>query len=326
MNTTLTNHAAANVTRLAHLPITLFSIVMGLAGVAIAWDRTEFLSAFSQPIGLAIATLSSAFFVFLLIAYGTKIIRHRSYVALELRHPIRINFFPTIAISFLLLSVYWRQNATATTSLWAVGALLQLLLTLYVMSSWIHHTHYEINHINPGWFIPVVGNIIVPITGTYLGYTEVSWFFFSIGIVFWLIMFTVVMYRLIFHDPIPAKITPMLFILLAPPSIGFVSYTLLIDGLDNFARILFYTAIFIGLLLASNTVRYFKLPFFISSWAYSFPLAALAIATTRFSALNESAIFNGISFGILLLLSTLVVWLALNTIKAAKHHEICVPE
>ncbi|WP_425415989.1 hypothetical protein [Pseudoalteromonas qingdaonensis] len=44
--------------------------------------------------------------------------------------------------------------------------------------------HYRLEHANPSWFIPVVGNIIAPITGAKLGYIEVSWFFFSVGIVF----------------------------------------------------------------------------------------------------------------------------------------------
>jgi tellurite resistance protein len=33
------------------------------------------------------------------------------------------------------------------------------------------------------------------------------------------------MYCLFFHELLPARMTPVLFILLAPPSVGFVSYS-----------------------------------------------------------------------------------------------------
>ena len=75
------------------------------------------------------------------------------------------------------------------------------------------------------------------------------------------------------------RLTPTLFILLAPPSVGFIAYLQLIGSLDAFARILYYTALFLSLLLASNALRFLRIPFFISAWAYSFPLAALTIAT-----------------------------------------------
>lgn len=48
----------------------------------------------------------------------------------------------------------------------------------------------------PAWFIPVVGNIIVPLAGVRFAPAEVSWFFFSIGLVFWIVLLAIVMYRL----------------------------------------------------------------------------------------------------------------------------------
>ncbi|MFB0975797.1 MAG: hypothetical protein QMB71_06820 [Tolumonas sp.] len=82
----------------------------------------------------------------------------------------------------LLLSVVWHKFESLSYGLWGIGAIVQLSLTLLVMHSWIHHDHYRLEHANPSWFIPVVGNIIAPITGAKLGYIEVSWFFFSVGI------------------------------------------------------------------------------------------------------------------------------------------------
>jgi tellurite resistance protein len=75
----------------------------------------------------------------------------------------------------------------------------------------------------------------------------------------------------VLHAPLALRLTPTLFILLAPPSVGFVAYTSLSGGLDAFGRVLYYTALFLGMLFASNALRFFRVPFFVSAWAYSFP-------------------------------------------------------
>lgn len=200
------------------------------------------------------------------------------------------------------------------------------MLTLAIFSSWIHHTHYEIHHANPAWFIPVVGNILVPIAGVRLASPELSWFFFSIGLVFWIVLLTIVLYRLFFHEPLPARLTPTLFILLAPPSVGFIAYLQLIGSLDAFARILYYTALFLSLLLASNALRFLRIPFFISAWAYSFPLAALTIATLVMSTHQPGLVFTLLGLGLLTMVSLVVAALTVRTLVAVGRQQICAPE
>jgi tellurite resistance protein len=194
------------------------------------------------------------------------------------------------------------------------------------MSSWIHHTHFQITHANPAWFIPVVGNILVPIVGVNFGHADISWFFFSIGVVFWLVLLTIVLYRLFFNEALPARLTPTLFILLAPPSVGFLSYLALTDSVDAFARILYFIALFLGLLLASNAARFFRVPFFISAWAYSFPLAALTLATLEMGSRSGLLVYNWLGWVLLMLSSGVVSILAIKTMVAAFRGNICIPE
>ena len=123
---------------------------------------------------------------------------------------------------------------------------------------------------------------------------------------FWIVLLTIVLYRLFFHEPLPVRLTPTLFILLAPPSVGFIAYIRLTGSVDAFGRILYYTALFLALLLASNAVRFLRSPFFISAWAYSFPLAALTIATLVMSTHLPLPLFPLFGFGLLVLLSVVV--------------------
>lgn len=312
--------------RLEHLPVPLFATVMGTAGLAIAWHKAHAVLGAPQAIGQALSWWALALFAVIVLAYAAKIAGHPKAVAAELAHPVRLNFFPAISISLLLLAVAFAAELPEMARvLWTIGALAHLGFTLYVMSSWIHHSRYQIQHANPAWFIPVVGNVIVPVAGTAFAPAEVSWFFFSIGIVFWIALFTIVLYRLFFHEPLPARLTPTLFILIAPPAVGFLAYLKLAGEVDAFARILYYTALFLTLLLATNAARFFRLPFFLSSWAYSFPLAAITIATL---AMTEQVGGAFASLGLLLLgvLSIVLALLTVRTAIAVVRGEICVPE
>ena len=312
---------------LEHFPIAFFSTVMGLAGLMLAWQKAHAVLGAPPIISTGLRGAVTALFIILLIFYGLKALRYPQAVVMEMRHPIRINFFPTVSISLLLLAIVYLERAPeAALWLWIAGALLHLGFTLAIFGSWIHHTHYDIKHANPAWFIPVVGNIVIPVAGVRLASPELSWFFFSIGLVFWIVLMTIVLYRLFFHEPLPVRLAPTLFILLAPPSVGFIAYLALTGELDAFARILYYSALFLGLLLASNAVRFLRLPFFISAWAYSFPLAALTLATLIMGARLPSLIFDLLGIGLLAILSLVVAVLVFRTAVAIQRREICAPE
>ncbi len=69
-----------------------------------------------------------------------------------------------------------------------------------------------------------------------------------------------------------------------------------------------------------------KLPFALSFWALSFPLAAITTASFRFAALTESGFHHAVGLVLLLLLVLVVGMLVYRTTKAARADRICVPE
>ena len=312
---------------LAHFPVSLFSTVMGLTGLAIAWQKAHLAFGASPAVWIGIAMLASAVFVSLVGLYAVKLVRFPDAVRGEWRHPVRVSFFPTISISLMLLAAVWGETAPSVSFvLWVAGALLQLLFTLSILSSWMFHTHYDIKHANPAWFIPVVGNLFVPIGGARFASPELGWFFFSIGFVFWLVLMIIVFYRVFFHEPVPPRLQPTLFILLAPPAVGFVAYGVLVPELDSVARVLYYFALFLALLLGVNAPRFVRGGFFISSWAYSFPLAAITIASFSMAQRSGLPFFLSLAGALLALATTVIGLLVVKTLGAARRNAICVPE
>lgn len=314
--------------QLKYFPLALFASIMGIAGLTLSWLQAQRLGMIDgREIGVSLRLVASVLYGLLLIFYGIKLLRFPDQVLADTRHPVRLNFLAAIPIAMLLLATSWFGDWPELAQLfWWAAAISLLCVTIYTMSSWIHHTHYEVTHANPAWFIPVVGNAIAPIAGVQLAPHDLCWFFFSIGIVFWIVVMTIVMYRLFFHAPLPERMTPTLFILVAPPAVAFNSYVALTGDVDGFARVLYFTALFLTIVLTSNFLRFLRLPFFISGWAYSFPLAALTLATLEMAAHTRASFYVGLSWVLLIALSVIVTLLAIKTVKMALRGAICLPE
>jgi len=312
---------------LMHVPIPLFALVMGTAGLGITWRKAHQVLGVPAIVGEIVLAVAAISFVAIALLYLTKWITHPAEVRTEFNHPVRSSFFPAFSISLLLLSLgAIPYSHDLTLGLWATGTTLHLLLTLRLLGRWIVHNQ-QINHSNPAWFIPVVGNVLVPLPGVHLGFTEISWFFFSIGIVFWVLLFTIVFYRIVFHDQLPAKFIPTLFILIAPPAIGFLSYVLLNGGVvDGFARVLVYVALFITLLNFSLARQYMRVPFFVSWWAYTFPMAAVSVATMEFHHLNGYDEMSIICWTLLTVTTIVIVSVFLRTLMALVQGKLFVPD
>ncbi|MCS6883168.1 MAG: SLAC1 anion channel family protein [Oscillochloridaceae bacterium] len=319
--------------RLQYFPISFFASVLGMTGATIALQRAErFLG---LPFAISGIVLVASLAIFLVVAtfYTLKAIRYPEAVKREFAHPVKINFFPTISISMLLFGIaFMRLNSDVSRLFWMAGAALHIGFTIAILSAWMQRTTLQPQHANPAWFIPVVGNIIVPIAGVEHAPAEVSWFFFSIGLIFWLVLLTIVLYRIIFYPPLAERLRPTLFILIAPPAVGFISYLRLMEHdvsgftLDSFARVMYYVALFIFILLLTQARYFVTLPFYLSWWAYSFPVAAIAIATIVMASRTNLPVFQGLAYGLLIGLGALIIVLLFRTVMAIVQRKICIED
>ncbi len=313
--------------RLQYLPISVFSIVLGLCGYVMATQKVGALHGFSPQAGQILLAVTTAIYGLLVALYVAKAVRWWPEVAAELKHPTKLSFFPAISISLLLLSAAFLDvDRQVSAVLWYVGVGLQLIVSLGVLSAWIRHTHFQIQHFSPAWFIPVVGNLIVPVAGVEHGPADVSWLFFAAGLVFGIVLFAILMYRMLFHQPLNDRLLPTLFIVVAPPAVGAISYYKLTGAFDAFFRVLYFLAAFLLLLLIVHASGFVRVKFSLSWWAYLFPIAAFTIVTTVVSRVQSSSFYSTIATGLWVALTALVIVVAARTLVAIARHEICVPE
>lgn len=326
MSTAEQHQAAAS--RLCNFHITFFAIVLGLAGFTLAVQKAAGLLHGLHPVSSILLYATVALFCVISAIYLFKGFSCPGSIAKELNHPIKINFFPLIAKILLVLSVVLlERNMTASYYSWLVGTVLQFIASIYIINEWVHHDRFKIEQMTPGWFIPIVGSIIIPIAGVKHGFVELSWFFFSVGLIFWLILLVIVLYRMFFHAPIAEKLMPTLFILFAPPAIGFIAYVRLTGGgLDAFGRILYYFSLFMFFLVLYSLPRLLKIRFYLSWWAYSFPMAAKTLASFLMLSLISSPFISCIAWFELALLALIIVILTFKTVQSIRKNEICVED
>jgi tellurite resistance protein len=106
--------------------------------------------------------------------------------------------------------------------------------------------------------------------------------------------------------------------------VGFIAHVQLTGGVDHLARTLYSLAGFFALLLFTQWRVFSRLKFFLSWWAYSFPLAAMTIASFVMAERTHSAFLGALAAVLLAGLSLLVAGLMVRTVLAVRRREICV--
>lgn len=315
--------------RLAHMPVTLFSVVMGLAGLSLAWRRAAQVWDVPEIVGEALFVLAAAVFVLIAAAYVAKWLRHPDAVRAELRHPVKMSFVPTVTISLLLLATAGQDLVEdLATVLWWVGATGHLALTVVVLSAWFGRPDITLSQVTPAWFIPIVGNVVTPLAAPALGSVDLAWFAFAVGLIFWLGLLPLLLHRILLHEvPLPDKLLPTLAIFIAPPAVAMLSWQALTgEAVDPVSRILHSAAVMFTLLLVAQAARLRTIPFAVPYWAYSFPLAAVSAASIAMAAALDPTLYDVLAVSLLGLTTLVVAVVGVLTVRALARGTLFVPE
>ena len=312
--------------RVKFFPIMMYAMVMGMSGLTIMYQKAALWLAFNERIGTVLMLLSTALFIVISLIYLGKFIKYTEVVKKEFSHPIRLNFFAAISISMLMLAIIYKEvNVNVAALFWYGGAGLHFYLTMLTISFWINHNQ-ELDHSNPAWFIPVVGNVLVPVGGVGFASQGVLMYFFSCGIFFWVILLAILLNRIIFHHQIAVKFMPTMFILIAPPAVGFIAYFKMFEVVDTFATMLFNLALFFTFLVAFMYKNFVKIKFFISWWAFVFPLAAMAISSMLMYHQTHDFMLLVLSYTMIAVTTVIIGIVMYQTLLHMQKGEICVQE
>jgi len=264
-----------------------------------------------------LALLNTAIFIVIATLFLLKVVLAWETVKRMFYHPVQAPFMSVLSISIMLLSLDWgvvRGDPSVGFWFFVAGTVLHTLIFATISYVFFMHTEIEVHTVNPGWYMPPVGNVLVPYIGGFLreaGYNipqSLLGIYLGSGVILWIAFATIWIYRTIFHHPPHARLLGTLWINLAPPSIVPMAYEsmfglsprgfhvmasqlshvtpLLAKELSLLYGIVYYTFwgsagvfLLIVLLITAGYLARGEVEFAESWWAFVFPVAAYTIST-----------------------------------------------
>jgi tellurite resistance protein len=307
-----------------------YAVVMGLAGLSLAWHRAQpVLGEGAAAASLAIGTLAAAVFAVLAVATVLRGWRHPEAWAEDRKHPVRHTFIAALPIAVLLLAtvgVALFGPHPLAAALWWVGSLAQWFITAWVLARWWRGAQaggLQWAGVTPALFIPIVGNVLVPLAGVPLGHAEWAAAQFGVGLLFWPVVLTLIVVRIVMQGLWPERLLPTAFIFIAPPVV--VGLSLLQFGASAlWGWACWGMGVFSFVWAATLARRIAGLPFGLPHWGMSFPMAALAALTLRLAQPGQPMAWAGMA--LLALASLLIAGLALGTVRGLRDGSLLAPE
>lgn len=307
-----------------------FTLVMGLGGLSLAWHRADpLMGEMASGMALVFGALAAMIFVGLAVGTVLRLQRHPEAWLEDLRHPVRHAFVAAIPISLMLLgtvAVALLGPSPWAAGLWWAGSVGQLAVTFWVLSRWWQpkaQGGLQWPAVTPALFIPIVGNVLAPLGGVPLGHELWAVAQLGVGVLFWPVVWTLLMARILVQGAWPERLLPMNFIFIAPPAV--VGLAVLQLGAPVPAGwLLWGMAVFVLAWVASLAPRLRNLPFALPHWGVSFPLTALTALTLRLAAPGSPMAVLG---PMLLALSTLIILsLLMATWRGLRAGTLLAPE
>jgi C4-dicarboxylate transporter/malic acid transport protein len=339
-----------------------FASVMGTAVVPLA------ISFFKFPgkgfVAMAFMALSMVMFALALGPWLFRFFAFREKITEDLNHPIAGNFFPTMPISLVVLSldflkypeVFFAKDISHVVAyyLWIIGTIGIYIFGFVILTFIFRHKNIELSHANFGWYIPPVSKLIVPVAGLELAHVfpetipftfGVSMVSFGVGFFLFIFVGAAVYHRYIYHELPMSKFASTFFIGIAPTAIItvitfkmihlFKAEPLLGNTADVFVPLakLFMLInwgfslwwFVMAIIVILYYIRSIDLPYALSWWAFTFPLGAQSVATGAVWKITGWTWVFGAYGATLLLMAVLWIVVSINTFKGILSGKIFKP-
>lgn len=248
-------------------PVPIAGLILGLAaaGNLVQSYGEQYRSIFG---------IISALLLVLMIA---KIAKYPKDVAEALNNPVVGSVFPTLSMAIMLLSTYIKPFVPQIAFIiWIIGVILHVSLILWFTKKFL--LNFKIKQVFPSWFIVYVGIVVSSVTGPAYKMSGVGQVAFWFGLITYLILLPVVLYRVIKIKEMPEATLPTLAIIAAPASLLLAGYMNSFSE-KNMAMVWFLMALSIIMYISVIVMlfRLLKLKFYPSYSGFTFPLVISGI-------------------------------------------------
>ncbi|MEN0084456.1 MAG: transporter [Leifsonia sp.] len=267
------------------IPLNTLAVPFGLAGLAEVWTAASAVLGLPDAVPDAFWLLAGAAWLAMIAAHVVRGIRVRRPLAEQLRHPAQGPIAALVPVVGMLLGARLHGVLpVAGTVLVVLSIATATVFAGWILARWLRGT--ETAAVHGGYLLPTVAaGLIAGTTAAEVDLPEVGWAAFSVGALFWVVIFGILVARFGALAALPGPLVPTMAILVAPPAVAGLAWIALtgradgpvVDGL-------------VGLTVLSVLVQaallplYRRTPFSLGAWSFTFPFAAVATLFVAVSA------------------------------------------
>lgn len=222
---------------------------------------------------------ATAFVIFMLLIL--KFVFFPSAIKEDLKNPVLASVSGTFSMGLMLLSVYMRPLlGHVSIFIWYFAILLHISLIIYFTLTFV--VKLDIKKVFTSYFIVYVGIVSASITALAHGQELIGQVAFWIGFASLIPLLILVGYRYVRYNHVPESAQPLYCIFAAPVSLCLVGYLQSFSHTSTgFIIVMLVLAIILYVLAFVRMVSYFRLKFYPSYAAFTFPFVISAIATKQ---------------------------------------------
>lgn len=279
MTTTSTTPTTPTRTR---TPVNTIGIAFGTAGLAGTWTAASALLGAPAAIGEVLWAVDAVAWVLITVRYLAGA-RGARAVAADLRHPVLAPFAALYPLVGSLLAAHFMPTlpVVATIGVWA------MLFVTTGFGAWFVSTLLtaprDASVLHGGYLLPTVAATLLTAQSlAVIGQRDLALGYFAVGILFWLLLGAVLLFRFVAGPALPNALLPTLAIFSAPPAVAGNAWWAMTDGEPSVVHgLLAGTMAALILPHVFLVRRYVRSASGIGMWALTFTAAASATYAVR---------------------------------------------
>lgn len=207
-----------------------------------------------------------------------KIIKYPKKIVEDLNNPVIASVFPALSMGIMVISTYIKPFASSFAfAVWIIGLILHVVLIFYFTKKYV--IKFDIKKVFPSWYIVYVGIVTGSVTAPVFEMTNIGKILFWFGLISYLILLPIILYRVLKIKEIPEPALPTIVILAAPASLCLAGY---INSFGEKNMIIVWLLLILSQLtlfyILTQFSKLLKLPFYPSYSAFTFPIVISALS------------------------------------------------
>ncbi|MCY1136704.1 transporter [Actinoplanes sp. Pm04-4] len=303
--------------RRTRLPLNNLAVAFGLSGLAGMWTLAADVLGAPESVALLLWAVAVVAWVGLTVAHAVRGWQSDESLADQLRHPAQGPIAALMPVVGLLVGAEaHRWLPRLGPALVIVFAVVATVFAGWMLAHWVSgHLHLESVH--GGYFLPTVaGGFVAGGSLAKVGLPGLGYCAFAVGLLFWLMIGTLILARIAVHSDLPAPLIPTLAIFVAPPAVGGSAWFAL-NGprADVMALSLGGATVILTVMQFALAPRYRRLSFSLGFWSFTFPYAAVAHYSVEWLALERPVGWRVWAWMIVVAISSFITVVAVQTLR-----------